>query len=105
MFRSFLAVILLTLTVSGPEAEMLMRLAPIVASEKVSEPEPAVIVMLPEMLKLLIVTLSWPFRNEMVIPVTELKVPGLEDWLTVVPVPATWRTPEEACVIVMALLP
>ena len=39
------------------------------------------------------------------IDLTELKVAGPEDWLAVVPTPATWRTPGEAVLIVMASAP
>src|SRR5438128_5987190 len=72
---------------------------------KVSAPEPALIKMSPEMLRLFIDTLSLPFRNETVIPKTELKFTGFDEPLMVVPTPATWRTPGETWVIVMALLP
>src|SRR5205823_12461205 len=98
IFTSFRAVTPLTLTVSGPVAVMLTRLPTIPVNVKVSEPAPAVIETLPETVKLFIVTLSLPLWSETATAETDGNV-ALDDPLTVVPVPETWRRPGETWLV------
>src|SRR5205814_10546507 len=67
-------------------------------------PAPAVIETWPRTAKLFIVTLSLPLWSETATAETDGNV-ALDDPLTVVPVPETWRRHGETWLIVMLLLP